>query len=552
MASIIRPVPGEPDQTDEPLNGGRSALVLGDDIRVIPDPPGSESEMRSPTPERSEHLGFHGTRVRGNTLRRRLAIGDVLALGIAWAALAVAERHSGFGREVAFAAVAVVVTLFVMQREGLYRSRVCALRSLEAVRVVTASAIGTAAFISCDALVERVSIAGPLEAGAAAVAAVLLMRWRFSRWLLGRRSASKFLRTVIMVGTNEDAEALWTMLSEEPELGYRIGGVAGERHEGAPWEGLPSSAQIERLGELAHRVGANGVIVVASSLVGTERKKAVDQALATGLHVQVWAGLDGLSSRRTRMAPVSGVPLLYVEPSGVATWQLFVKRALDVVMATVLLVLTSPVIAAAAIAIKLTDRGPVIYRSQRVGRYGKTILVLKMRTMVPNAAKMMVNVAELNERTGGPLFKATDDPRVTKIGRLLRATSIDELPQLWNVLNGTMSLVGPRPALLHEVEQFDSELRRRHEMRPGITGLWQVDARDNPSFSAYRRLDLSYIDDWSLGLDIAIMAGTGHQLVARAAKAFLQMAGDRRASSGDAPTPTPTGSVATELRRESA
>ena len=104
---------------------------------------------------------------------------------------------------------------------------------------------------------------------------------------------------------------------------------------------------------------------------------------------------------------------------------------------------------------------------------------------------------------------------MTKVGHFLRATSIDELPQLWNVMNGTMSLVGPRPALLHEVEHFDAELRRRHEMRPGITGLWQVEARDNPSFSAYRRLDLSYVDDWSLSLDIAILASTLHELVVR-------------------------------------
>ena len=189
-------------------------------------------------------------------------------------------------------------------------------------------------------------------------------------------------------------------------------------------------------------------------------------------------------------------------------------------MSALLLVMTAPLIAAAALAIRLTDHGPAIYRSQRIGREGKTIQVLKLRTMVRDAHKLMVDVAALNERTGGPLFKASDDPRVTKIGRILRATSIDELPQLWNVLNGSMSLVGPRPALPDEVKHFDPELQRRDEMRPGITGLWQVEARDNPSFSVYRRLDLSYIDNWSLGLDVAIVASTAHQLVARAASQF--------------------------------
>ena len=552
MASIIREVPGEQDPRDQPLNGGLSTLALADDIQVFPDLPGSPTGEPKHSGTRAERFEHQGTPAQQSNLRRRLAIGDVVAVGLAWAIQAVTHGSGGLGREAALSAVAAVVTLFMMQRQGLYRSRVCAVRSLEAVRVIGASAVGTAVFIACEAVVEPVSLAGPLEAGAIAVAAVLVLRWRFNRWLLARRSAQKFLRTVILVGTNEDAEAIWTLLSEEPELGYRVGGVAGAPREGTPWAGLPGCAQIEGLGELARRIGASGVIVVASALVASERKNAVDRALSAGLHVQVWPGLDGLSGRRTRLAPVSGVPLLYVEPKKIAKWQLVIKRLLDLALSALLLVLTAPFLAAAAVAIKLTDHGPVIYRSKRVGRSGQTILVLKLRTMVPDAHKMIVNVAELNERTGGPLFKASDDPRVTKVGRLLRATSIDELPQLWNVLNGTMSLVGPRPALPDEVEQFDSELRRRHEMRPGITGLWQVEARDNPSFSAYRRLDLAYIDDWSLGLDIGIIAGTFHQLVARAAKAFLHMGSDGEVQLASSAAPASPEGRTTEFRGETA
>jgi exopolysaccharide biosynthesis polyprenyl glycosylphosphotransferase len=549
MSSLTRQVPGEPEFADEPLVSELRSIALADDIHIIQDPLGGDA-MPSKAFPRSEPLQQHAARAGGSTLRRRLAAGDVVALSLVWGLQVATHRTGGLARELALAGIAIVVTLFVMQREGLYRSRVCALRSLEAFGVVIASAIGTAVFISFDAIVEPVTIAGPLEAGAAAVLVIMLLRWRFNRWLLARRSASKFLRTVVIVGTNQDAEGIWKLLSEEPELGYRVGGVAGQQLDSVPWEGLPNCAQVELFGELARQVNASGVIIVASALPPNERKRAVDEALAAGLHVQVWPGLDGLSSRRTRMAPVSGVPLLYVEPREVAAWQLLVKRAMDLTLASLLLVATAPLIAAAALAIKLTDHGPVIYRSQRVGRYGKTIMILKLRTMVPNASKMMVNVAELNERTGGPLFKATDDPRVTKVGRLLRATSVDELPQLWNVLNGSMSLVGPRPALLHEVEQFDSELHRRHEMRPGITGLWQVEARDNPSFSAYRRLDLSYVDDWSLGLDIAILADTVHQLVARAVKSFWQLAGGRSERLASEPAPTSSGTAPSELRGE--
>ena len=133
----------------------------------------------------------------------------------------------------------------------------------------------------------------------------------------------------------------------------------------------------------------------------------------------------------------------------------------------------------------------------------------------------------MNEREGGPLFKASNDPRVTRIGRLLRDTSIDELPQLWDVLTGRMSLVGPRFAMPKEAAQFDEELQRRTVMRPGITGLWQTEARDNPSFSAYRRLDLLYVDNWSLGLDLAILANTAHAVTVRALKALLPRGGHR-------------------------
>ena len=213
--------------------------------------------------------------------------------------------------------------------------------------------------------------------------------------------------------------------------------------------------------------------------------------------------------------------VLYVEPSRAATWQKAVKRALDIIITAAILPLLAPVLIGAAICIKLEDGGPVIYRQRVIGRHGRPTDVLKLRTMVPNAAQMLADLKVMNERTGGPLFKASHDPRVTKIGHLLRATSIDELPQLWNVLGGTMSLVGPRPALQHEVANFDPELRRRHEMRPGITGLWQSEARDNPSFSAYRRLDLFYVNNWSVALDLSILANTAHAVTVRAVKAIL-------------------------------
>jgi lipopolysaccharide/colanic/teichoic acid biosynthesis glycosyltransferase len=219
--------------------------------------------------------------------------------------------------------------------------------------------------------------------------------------------------------------------------------------------------------------------------------------------------------------------MLYIEAHMPPRWHTWVKRAIDVVAAAVLLPLTAPVLLAAAICIRLEDKGPVLYRHVVIGRYGVQTEVLKLRTMVPNAAQMVDEIADLNEREGGPLFKATNDPRVTRIGRLLRDTSIDELPQLWDVLTGRMSLVGPRFAMPKEAAQFDEEHQRRTAMRPGITGLWQTEARDNPSFSAYRRLDLLYVDNWYLAWDLAILANTAHSVSARAVRALLPRGGHR-------------------------
>jgi exopolysaccharide biosynthesis polyprenyl glycosylphosphotransferase len=512
-----------------------------------------DSTARVPD-ERVRLVGSHGAQARGRSarlegprnnpgraprisLRLHLATGDVVALGAIWGSRAAVHNGPRLGQQVTASAVAFLVTLAVMRRSGLYLSRVCALRSAEAVRVFAASAAGTGASVISEALAGRVHVADLVEMGAVSAVAVLLLRWRFTRWLKTKRAASKYLRTIVMVGTNEDAEGLWALLGAEPELGYRIGGVAGEPRAGAPWLGVLACAATDRIGALAGDVGASGVMVVASALSPVERAKAVNAALDAGLHVQVWPGLHGVPARRTHMTPLSGIPLLYVERKGVTRSHFVVKRVLDLVLGTSLAVLTAPVLAVAALAVKLADGGPVIYRSERVGRNGRRITVLKLRTMVPGAALKIGDVAAFNERTGGPLFKASRDPRVTAVGRVLRATSIDELPQLWNVLNGTMSLVGPRPALPHEVEHFDEELHRRHEMRPGMTGLWQVEARDNPSFSAYRRLDLSYVDHWSLGLDMAILASTVHEIAARSLRALFSLRSQCRAGQDARPVP---------------
>ncbi|MDQ1399912.1 MAG: hypothetical protein QOK20_1844 [Acidimicrobiaceae bacterium] len=222
-------------------------------------------------------------------------------------------------------------------------------------------------------------------------------------------------------------------------------------------------------------------------------------------------------------------------PARFAAWQVALKRSLDLLIGTVLLVITLPLIALAAIAIKVHDGGPVLFRQTRVGRHGRKFTILKLRTMVPDADKALPLLASSNGRTG-PLFKMLVDPRVTPVGRLLRSSSIDELPQLLNVISGSMSLVGPRPALPAEVAQFGKPLMVRLHVKPGITGLWQVEARDDPAFERYQKLDLYYVRNWSIRLDLAILLATFRPVVHRLYRSARGEASELSLGKGDGAT----------------
>jgi exopolysaccharide biosynthesis polyprenyl glycosylphosphotransferase len=188
-------------------------------------------------------------------------------------------------------------------------------------------------------------------------------------------------------------------------------------------------------------------------------------------------------------------------------WRQVCKRTFDIAVAGVVLLLSSLVLLPAALAIKLTSRGPVVFSQVRVGRDGRKFPIYKLRTMVVDAEQLLPSLMDRNE-ADGPLFKISNDPRVTRVGRILRKTSIDELPQLWNVLRGDMSIVGPRPALPSEAEQWTPELHERLHVLPGITGMWQVSGRSDADFEQYQRLDLYYVDNWSLWRDLSIVGRT--------------------------------------------
>ncbi len=312
-------------------------------------------------------------------------------------------------------------------------------------------------------------------------------------------------RTLI-VGANREALDLAAAM-RAPESGFVPVGLVRTSDEACPEADVPVVGHIRELRELVRREGAD-CVVVASSAVSVEEMKQIARIVRLeGLEVRVSASLPLVLSSRLTAQPVGGVMSLALRPARLSRSQRALKRAFDVVVAGLGLVLTAPIWATAAIAIKLDSPGPVLYRQRRVGEGGRPFVMLKFRSMYVDAE---ARLAELRPRSDvdGPLFKLRDDPRVTRVGRWLRRWSLDELPQLWNVIRGDMSLVGPRPPLPEEVAAYEEWQFARLEAPPGITGLWQVSGRSELSFEEYVRRDLFYIENWSLAYDLFIVLKT--------------------------------------------
>ena len=248
------------------------------------------------------------------------------------------------------------------------------------------------------------------------------------------------------------------------------------------------------------------VVAVPRSMLVQIEGIAAECALI-GLPLSVLSDLFADKLPASQSVRYGHLPAVQFADVGYDETALLLKRCLDLTLAAGMLVLLSPLISLAMLAIRLTSPGPVLYRQIRLGRNGRPFVLLKLRSMVDEAEKQQKQLLAQNE-VSGPVFKIENDPRVTPVGRFLRRWSLDETPQLWNVLRGEMSLVGPRPPLPHEVDLYDSWHRRRISVRPGLTCLWQINGRSHIEFSEWVDLDLQYIDHWSLGLDLQILLRT--------------------------------------------
>jgi exopolysaccharide biosynthesis polyprenyl glycosylphosphotransferase len=452
-----------------------------------------------------------------STLRRRLVACDALASVACWIIVLSITGTPLDWRVGPAAAALALATLALLASQNLFASRVCQLRSVELTLLARVAVIlALAGYFADRFFTDSSEPAAWLLGGLALFTFLAVERGVFSHWLKIKRGEGRHVRPLVIVGSNNECAELVDLILSQPELGYRAVGYVGrsgdETDDVIPWLG-----PIDGLFRVLDDQGIDSVLIAASAVPPTELNQLTRDLLDRGTHVHLSSGLARFAVHRLRPLPLGHEPLFYLEPWRPSRVQLALKRTLDLVVGTAAVVLLSPVMLVAAIAIKLTDGGPIYYRHDRVGRGGPSFTCFKFRSMRETTPEDEARLAEMNLR-GGPLFKAARDPRVTKVGVFLRASSIDELPQLFNVLNGTMSLVGPRPALPSETQQFDRELQERFQVPPGITGLWQVEARDNPEFSAYRRLDLFYIENWSIGLDITILLRTIPLVVARATR----------------------------------
>ena len=320
------------------------------------------------------------------------------------------------------------------------------------------------------------------------------------------RQSGRLTRAIVIIGTDPYAIGLMHTYHRNPQLGYRVVGFVGDDDIGER-AGVRVLGPICDLEDVLRRTESVGV-VISQSAVGHDEVNAITRRLTDqGYHVALSSMLTDIDITRLRPQQLDGRTMIYVEPVVRGGWRAVAKRTFDVVAALTLLVITLPLLVAAIIAIRLEGPGPILFRQRRVGLDGELFTMTKLRTMVPDAEARRDALAHLNE-ADGPLFKMSADPRVTRVGRLLRKLSIDELPQLGSVLIGKMSMVGPRPALPNEIENWDEALHERLRVLPGLTGLWQVSGRSDSSFEQYRRLDLYYVDNWSLYHDVRICVRT--------------------------------------------
>ncbi|HEX8094457.1 sugar transferase [Jatrophihabitans sp.] len=458
--------------------------------------------------------------------QRGLVITDLVT---AWAAIATAYLlRFGLGASAPLnLLVAVMLPLGWVALIGInhgYGARLVGVGAAEFQRIFRAFLHMTAliAFIAfvTDAEFARgfILVALPL-----ALAMNLLARYAARKWLHAQRARGRAMKSVLLVGDAEAISKFSMVLRRDDYAGLRVVGAC------VPSESIADMRTIDTLGEAevpllgdvdsivsAVRLsGADTVAVVSSGAIGPEKLRWVSWQLeGSSTDLMVSPGLTEVAGPRLHIMPVAGLPLLHVEEPKFTGVRRVFKGAFDRSVAAVALLLLSPLFLVLVLAVRLTSSGPALFRQIRVGRAGSTFVMLKFRSMYADAEERLASLRDQSDHGDGVLFKMREDPRVTRVGKFLRKYSLDELPQLINVLLGTMSLVGPRPPLPLEVARYEDHVHRRLLVKPGLTGLWQISGRSDLSWDESVQLDLRYVENWSLGEDLFILWKTARAVAA--------------------------------------
>ncbi len=413
-----------------------------------------------------------------------------------------------------FFATAILTCHAIFSLCALYVSKRLSTKQAEAFEILRAMTVSTA-FLWCEGKLFSILLPTPsflLSFWMIGSAVVIAMRMLL-RIVLGRiRKSGRSLHHILVLGTNPRAVEFARRIEATPERGYRILGFADDEWSGLQDfknSGFPLTCNYAGLAEFFRSNIVDEVAIYLPLRSLYERAFQVAQlAEHHGILLRFDCDIFDLKLARSSVDAMDGASQILANSAGIDGWQFLLKRALDVVGALALLLVLAPLFLVVAALIKLTSAGPAFFAQKRVGLNKRHFIMFKFRTMISTAETIQEQLLHLNEMTG-PAFKITNDPRVTPLGRILRKTSIDELPQLFNVLKGDMSLVGPRAMSVRDYQFFNEDWqRRRFSVPPGITCLWQIHGRNTVPFEQWMVLDMQYIDSWSLWLDIKILALT--------------------------------------------
>lgn len=357
----------------------------------------------------------------------------------------------------------------------------------------------------------RIDIARSLLLIALPAGLILLLasRWAWRQWLRERQKAGSFVYRAVVLGDSAKLDHIIGQIRRTHGTGFTIVGAITPRKKHAEIRGVPVIGSLAHATQAMDESGADTLIVASADDLDPVAMRRLGWAMADrDINWVVAPALTDVAGPRIHARPVAGLPLVHIDFPRLEGYHRVVKRTFDIAASTILLILALPIMLGTAIAIRVESPGPIFYTQDRVGWRGTTFPMIKFRSMKEGADDQLASLLDLQGTTDRPFFKVTDDPRITRVGRFIRRHSIDELPQLVNVLVGHMSLVGPRPQRPPEVALYDEVVERRLLVKPGLTGLWQVSGRSSLSWEDALRLDLYYVENWSFMQDVLILFRT--------------------------------------------